>query len=96
MIDKTHNIRFESKKMWHLHAELDLRKLTVDDWPWARSSEANTNSGHIEKMISSTSNLRVIYSNSRKWNKNQANTKVAQSSGLSKTGLPVLWSSDGA
>jgi hypothetical protein len=35
--------------MRHLHVELDLREMAVDEWPWARSREANTNSGHIEK-----------------------------------------------
>jgi hypothetical protein len=83
--------------MRHLHVELDLREMAVDEWPWARSREANTNSGHIEKMIVVNVKLSSeIYSNSSEWNKNQANTKVTQSSGLSKTGLPVLRSSDGA
>eukprot|EP00613_Pedinella_sp_CCMP2098_P008721 CAMPEP_0171672028 /NCGR_PEP_ID=MMETSP0990-20121206/51733_1 /TAXON_ID=483369 /ORGANISM="non described non described, Strain CCMP2098" /LENGTH=49 /DNA_ID= /DNA_START= /DNA_END= /DNA_ORIENTATION= len=42
-------LRFDSKEMRHLHVELDLREMAVDEWPWARSREANTNSGHIEK-----------------------------------------------
>ena len=90
-------IRFDLKEIRHLYVKLDLRKVSADEWPLARSREANTNSGHIDKMI--VVNVKLAsksYSNSSEWNKNQANTIVTQSSGFSKTGLLVVRSSGGA
>jgi hypothetical protein len=61
MTEITIIVGFDSKKMRHLYAELDLREMAVDEWPWARSREANTNSDHIKKKMSSTSNLQVKF-----------------------------------